>query len=124
MDETLLFQRDIRHQTKMEMRHLRFQFSSLAFVQTELVVQGSKDGFNLPTALVGGEQFLFGQGQSVGSELFGAVSDNQCFDAATKRSLFHPVGMAMKFSHWNVVKFSVLLEPRDECPTVGRHPFH
>ena len=90
----------------------------LTLLHSELIIERSKHGFNVPAGLVRGEQFLFGGSEIIGGEILLAVSDNQYLEITVNRSRFHPVGIFVSSLHLCSIEFTILFDLRVKYPTV------
>jgi hypothetical protein len=94
----------------------------LTAIAPELVFTGANDFLDLRADPIQAADLRGRQCQAVGGQVFGAVSDDQDFQAPTQPAALRPVGLTPLGPKRVVVEPAVLLEPTDKAPPVVTNP--
>jgi hypothetical protein len=102
--------------------HLRPLGARLTATQAELILTDSNDLFNLRAHPIEAAHLHGRQHQAVGGKVFGAVSDDQHFEAARQPAGFRPVRMAPISPQRLAVKPAILFETANKVPPIVANP--
>jgi hypothetical protein len=90
----------------------------LTAIEPELIFTDADDFLDLSTHLIESADLRGRQRQAVGGKVFGAVSNDQHFQASTQPAALRPIGVAPIGSERLAIEAAILLETTDEIPSI------
>jgi hypothetical protein len=90
----------------------------LTAIEPELILTDTDDFFDLRTHLIESADLRSRQRQAVGGKVFGAVSNDQHFQASTQPAALRPVGVPPIGSERLAIEAVILLETTDEISSI------